>query len=267
MIINKKILACGVSLFGILLLFTFYDGADDKSTTTKLIEQNNYEDESTFLGSVGLPVYKQRSSNVESEISTYRYSYYSSENGKYKTQPGFYEERKNFTIDNTAIMLIDPWKDMVFPELNYEISKHCAEYIVPIFTNNPDELYYNTKIQDSLLEYVNNDNVKLVYYSDNTLEDITEDMILIGKTNLVYMGYATEMCVLFRSIGIMSMNYSEYANQFDFYIVPEATLAMVSEREQDNVAMRNDICIMLAQEGLASIIVEEDLVNWLEDIR
>ena len=46
------------------------------------------------------------------------------------------------------------------------------------------------------------------------------------------------------------------------YIIPEATLVAVSTKEADNLSMRNDVCIMLAQQGIAQIILQEDFVDY-----
>ena len=80
--------------------------------------------------------------------------------------------------------------------------------------------------------------------------------------NLVYTGYSTHLCVLYRNTGLMEMYHSNGHNQLNLYIIPEATLAYVAESEDINIQMRNDVCTMLSQQGIAEIITWEDFMRY-----
>lgn len=49
--------------------------------------------------------------------------------------------------------------------------------------------------------------------------------------------------------------------------VPEAIAALVDEEEVHNIAMRNQICVMLSQEGIAGLIPFADMVDYLETVQ
>lgn len=79
--------------------------------------------------------------------------------------------------------------------------------------------------------------------------------------NLIYTGYAVQLCVLYRNVGIIPM-WEQH--DYNIYIIPESTAAVLSMDEKLNTQMRNDICTMLSQEGIAAIIQYEDWVNYLD---
>ena len=97
--------------------------------------------------------------------------------GNYVTAPEFKLKKEYINPEETAIIVIDPWSDMPFPELNKMIENHVDNYILPvvnlamtnnmpvyIFTNNPDTIDYNTKICESLDVLVDNQSVSVLYY-------------------------------------------------------------------------------------------------------
>ena len=108
-----------------------------------------------FFERVDLPVYRYENCFInDTTLSTYKYSYYSYNNGTYETKPGFYEEKRYFTMDNTAIFIIDPWSDMPFPEVNDLIKKHSDKYIVPLidgFVKKAEQCIFLRQIQTTLI--------------------------------------------------------------------------------------------------------------------
>ena len=142
------------------------------------------------------------SDSEEGTLHTYYYSYYKYDGDNYIVQPGVYEDYNNITIDNSVLIIIDPWIDMPFSELNNVVKKNVSTYILPvakrfsklggeviIFTNDPKNNTYNTKIDENLQNLVNEQNVKLVYHSDYSgqTERFADEMIAEGKTNLIYI--------------------------------------------------------------------------------
>lgn len=217
-------------------------------------------------------------SSNENGINIYYYSYYDyDENEKeYFTNPGFKNEIEFIDIAKTALIVVDPWSDSLFPELNEMIQSNVDTYVVPmvevaidggmpvyIFTNNPELIDYSTEICGSLEKLVQESNdVNILYYDqiDGTLGFI-EYLNENGIENLIYTGYATQMCVLYRNIGIIPMCFN---SELNIYIVPEATAAVVGNNEEKNIQMRNDICIMLSQENFAGIMQYDDYMKYFD---
>lgn len=214
---------------------------------------------------------------MEQGVNVYRYSYYDMDDeNNYKANPAFKLQREYLNNKKTAFVVIDPWCDMVFPKVNERISENVRSYILPIvklavkndipvyiFTNNPERFDFNTKICEGLYELVDGKNVSLFYYDkiDGT-QGFCNMLLDMGIDNLIYMGYASQLCMLYRNSGIVSVWYQ---SDFDLYVIPEATAALVDDEESHNTAMRNNICIMLSQQGIAGLIPFKDIINYLDE--
>lgn len=230
-----------------------------------------------FLAGTGLKYEKARQeSGMEQGVNVYRYSYYDLEDeNNYKVNPAFKLQTEHLDRKKTAIVVIDPWCDMVFPKVNKRIAKNVKSYILPIvklavrneipvyiFTNNPERFDFNTRICEELHEFVDGKNVRLLYYDKvGGTQGFCNMLLDKGIDHLIYMGYASQLCMLYRNAGIMSVWYQ---SDFNLYVVPEATAAVVDDEESHNTAMRNNICIMLSQQGIAGLIPFKDIINYLD---
>ena len=182
--------------------------------------------------------------------------------------------KQDFDAKETAIIVIDPWSDAPFPELNERTEKHAKRFILPvvklavksgipvyIFTNNPEIVDYSTEICAFLNDLVDNENIFLLYYdSFQDTDDFVHFLAENGIKSLFYTGYATQLCVLYRNVGIIPMFYH---SDIALFTIPEATAAVVDDdNDALNIQMRNDICTMLSQQGIADIIPIEDYLNY-----
>lgn len=206
------------------------------------------------------------------KLNVYRWIYSLDTLGAYIT------ETEELILENTAIVVIDPWKETPFKKVDNEVSKNIKKYVLPmikiaiekkckifIFTNGPTG--YPTEILDELYYFVDGEAVKLLYHND------FKSGLDFGKYceeshifNLIYTGYSIHACILFRRVGLISLYESEYRNKLHMYIVPEATLACVSEAEEENEAMKKDICIMVSQQKIAKIIKFTDFIDYCNRI-
>lgn len=234
-----------------------------------------------FLESTGLnyDAFEGRSELESGEIVSYRYTYYDydEKTKKYITNPRYTYDIQDLPCEKTAIIVMDPWKDNPDEKINRLVEEHVRDYLLPaiahaidknisvyVFTNNPDHIAYDTKIDDSLQEMVDNGEILLFYHDDyTTTEKFIEELRERGIENLIYTGYSTHLCVLYRNIGIMSVFYSDQEHQLNMYIIPEATQAScVAEAEDITIQMRNDICTMISQQGIANIITLDDFMKY-----
>ncbi len=234
----------------------------------------------SFLESTGLnyEVFGEGFQQEKEEIISYSYIYYDYDDKlqQYSTNPRYSCTVQEMPYEKTALIIIDPWKDSPFEEINNAVAKHVQDYLLPIithaidndicvyiFTNNPETIDYDTKIDDSLQSLVDNNKVFLYYYDDYVIpKKFVKELEKKNIENLVYTGYSTHLCVLYRNTGLMEMYHSNGHNQLNLYIIPEATLAYVAESEDINIQMRNDVCTMLSQQGIAEIITWEDFMRY-----
>lgn len=84
-----------------------------------------------------------------------------------------------------------------------------------------------------------------------------------GIVNVIYTGFATQMCVLFWNADIMGIYYAEKSRVLNLYCIPEATMACVSENKKNNIEMKNNVMIMLAQNEIVKLILYEDFISYL----
>lgn len=243
--------------------------------------------EENFLKSTGLDYEKATmKSSIENGLNIHYYCYYDETDGhKYITAPEFKLYTEYLDVNKTVIMIIDPWSDMQFPEVNESIEQHVDSYLLPlvelavdkgisvyIFTNNPETIDYNTKktidyntkINAKLSQLVDGENVVELYYdSVGGTEGFGELLKNDGVENIIFTGYATQMCMLYRNVGVIPMWYN---TDFDLFVIPEATMPVLADNKELDMAMRNNICTMLSQQRIADIIQYEDFIEYLESI-
>lgn len=234
-----------------------------------------------FLSSTGLDYEVFDNLQIqEGRIVSYDFTYYDydKDSGSYIANPRWMCSLRELKSDESVLVVIDPWSDSPFSEINDIVSAHVDEYLLPavehaiecgidiyIFTNDPETVSYTTKIVDPLQKLVDNGEAKLCYYTDYEDSSVfTKELSAAGKKNIIYAGYSTHLCLLYRTTGVLGIYYNETYPQFNLYIIPEATMAYVIEDDEINVNMRNDICIMLSQQGIASIITYDDFIEYKE---
>lgn len=207
---------------------------------------------------------------------TYSYFAFDSETG-YQEAPAFVETPATLKTDRTAYIIIDPWCDAGSSYLNAMITKAIDEYVLPlanrfadcgariIIATNKPPLTPNA-IDYRLQSLVDSGLAEIVYHQDlDTPEKIVA--LLESVDTLVFAGFAANMCVLFRPLGIISL-YSQFSgdSKKTMYFVPEATAGVAFTNDADNIRMRDDICITLAQNHIASLVRFDDLAAYLRQI-
>lgn len=213
-------------------------------------------------------------SSKENGLNVYRYRYYDEvAPGVYSTNPGFKLGNVNLYEEETALIVIDPWEDTQFDEVDEAVKKHIDKYLLTIvdraiennikcfiFTNSPQ--YSPSEIADSLQERVKFSGwVELKYYQDiDGADEFGKYLYENGISNLIYVGYSIDQCVCFRPTGIIPMWASTYS--FNLYLIPEGTMSCVSEDENYNNLMRENVCIELTENEIAKLILYKDYMDY-----
>ncbi len=219
---------------------------------------------------------KETNKRTEKGIDTYRYCYYDElDNGSFITNPEYKLYKKEINFEKAALLIIDPWCDSPFEEVNNMVNSNIEEYILPIvessleknatvmvFTNNPEYIQYDTLINKHLQEYIDKGLIECHYYDEwIDSDDFSAYMNNRGFNTLIYTGYAIEMCVGYRNCGVVSMYCSKWKDNFERFIIPEGCLAMLTENDTDNIQHRNAICTAYSQQGVANLILFEDFIK------
>lgn len=177
-------------------------------------------------------------------LTTFRYSYFSLDsNGNpevHVSSPFQIEKmhRFNRTINpyRTGIIIMDPWVDMI-SEVSEFYDKIIESRIIPlvkqalthghpiiILTNDPNKVRYpghNTKIHYALQTLVDSGKANLLFHQDWDEKRFADYLHAQGIESLIYTGFASNVCLIGRKTGMVSMN-----NQgFRIFFVPDASAA------------------------------------------
>ena len=182
--------------------------------------------------------------NEEYSIKTMRRSYFAkNENGGYlcdnsgslvrKEGPYFTDE--TIVPTETCILVMDPWVDMESDHLNDYFGRITEETILPavrnaiaighpvvVLTNDPAKVAYNTAVNSDLESMAANRQLHILYHQDFDRLQFSEMLKKNRITKIVYTGFASNMCLIGRELGMIPMK-----NQgFRLYFVPEASAAV-----------------------------------------
>lgn len=210
-------------------------------------------------------------------VEVNNYCYYDFENGRYSTNPGWKKTVSHFNSSKVCVIIIDPWKDSPFPELNKAVEENVNTYIIPMvkaqkgriktlcFTNNPMQNTYSSKIVDSLQCLVDDGEIELHYYDEfPDADSFAVYMNERGFDTLIYTGYAIEMCVGYRNCGVVQNYCSDYGGGFNRIVIPQACLGIMSLDKKENNTMRDMTVIAYSQQNIAHVI---DFYDWIEALK
>lgn len=198
------------------------------------------------------------------QVVTEKYSYYLLDgNGTLVHSNGFpiKDERKYFIntyIDpkQTAIVVMDPWIDHASDFLNEYYTESFERYLLPlvqrakaighqviILTNDPSQVRYGTKIDKRLMALVDNKKVHLLYHHSFNDWSFSTWLSSRGINTLIYTGYASNMCIIARRMGMIFMLNHGYR----LFFVPETSGAVETADTWDNGAIHKIMTTVISQ--------------------
>ncbi|MBN2115201.1 MAG: isochorismatase family protein [Anaerolineales bacterium] len=147
---------------------------------------------------------------------------------------GYYEFERMLNPAKTVIICMDCWRGMLDPELEAEFNDVAVNQIYPLMeaaadqgfttvflTNNPAQYSYNFGVNLNLAPIVWYHGGTVLYHQTYDMDNGTTFgnwLRARGIDTLIYVGFASNACVLGRREGMFSMQY-----QFSkIYAVPEA---------------------------------------------
>ena len=156
----------------------------------------------------------------------------------------------------TAIVVMDPWIDMASEFLNEYYGKITKSRLLPliyrarntghqiiILTNDPSKVHYNTEIDRELLAMVDDCQVHLIYHQSRNTSSFANFLKERNINTLIYTGYASNICIIGRSMGMIQMkNYG-----FRLFFVPEASAAVETAASWENGAIHDTTTVMISQ--------------------
>ena len=211
------------------------------------------------------------------QITTYRQSYFKlNSNGALEEENGLpfrSEETYRFerVIDPgaTAIIVMDPWVDMASAHLNETYGRITESRVLPlvtkalerghpviVLTNDPEKVEYNTNIHPELSALASSGKIEVIYHQDLDDGEFAAHLRSKGINALVYTGFASNMCVIGRRMGMIPMVH----HGFKLFFVPEASAAVEYPDTWDSQSIHHATTQIVSQ-WIAEIIDYDDFID------
>jgi hypothetical protein len=169
----------------------------------------------------------------------------------------------------TAVVVMDPWIDMASDHLNEYYGRIAESHVVPlvnkslerghrviVMTNDPAVVKYNTKIHPKLAALVESGKATLLYHQDLDDDEFAEYLRKDGISTLIYTGFASNMCVIGRRMGMIPM----VQQGFKTYFVPEASAAVETEGNWETGRVHRETTTIIEQ-WIAEIVHYDDFMQ------
>lgn len=214
-------------------------------------------------------------------LTTKRYSHWwLDENGKYnylsdtKIQTGddWYGRDVQLSSKDTAYIVMDPWIDWcddfvsdyfgkITEKTTLPLMQALAEtgHTIIILTNDPEKMKYNTKITPGLQDLVDEGKAMLLYHQDYSYDKFNELLDEKGITKLVYTGYASNMCILYRELGIANM----VSSGKQLFFVPDCSGAKEHKDTWETQEIHHATTFVIGQTQ-ALLLEFEDIMNAIK---
>ena len=209
-------------------------------------------------------------------VNTHRQSYFRlDENGGLVERDGLpfrderiYHLKRTIEPARTAIVVMDPWIDMASNHLNEYYGRIAQARVVPLVNKglqrghrvlvltNTAIVRYNTKIHPDLAALVDAGKATLLYHQDLDDDQFAEYLRKDGINTLIYTGFASNMCVIGRRMGMIPM----VQQGFKTYFVPEASAAVETEGTWESGAVHRQTTDLIAQ-WIAEILHYDDFMQ------
>lgn len=155
----------------------------------------------------------------------------------YKSGQNEYVLKRKFNTRKTALIVMDPWEDSGSDILNKHFRPVLRNKLIPLvlkavdwnipviaLTNDPDKksACYDSKIAPELEKLANENRINVLYHQDFDSESFAKLLRKSGIDTLIYSGFASNICVVGRELGIIPMK----PKGFRLFFVPEASAAV-----------------------------------------
>jgi nicotinamidase-related amidase len=181
-----------------------------------------------------------------------------------------YKFDRQISNTNSALIVMDPWKDSGSAFLTSYNEKIIKSKVTPlvrkaialgipvlILTNSPDlDLAYGSQIHPELEKLLIPGRVEVIFHQSTNSEQFSEWLREISIDTLIYSGFSSNMCVIGRDLGMIPMRIKG----FKLFFVPEASAA-VEFGDSWNTGNQHKLTTSLISQWIGEIIRFEDFIN------
>jgi nicotinamidase-related amidase len=164
---------------------------------------------------------------------------------------------------------MDPWIDMPSEFLNDYYMSVTKSRIIPlvkqalslghpiiILTNDPDTATYSAQVDVELETLVKQHQADLLFHQDLDDRAFADYCRSRGITSLIYTGFASNMCIIGRKMGMIYMGHQG----FKIFFVPDASAAVEYADSWQDKSLHKSTTKIISQ-WIAEIIDYEDFIN------
>lgn len=194
-------------------------------------------------------------------------------NGKRYFKPGedIYENIRVIVSNRTALIVMDPWEDGGSEFLNKYYGPVYRQRILPlvntalmlkipviILTNDPKKNYadYGSDVYPELRLLADNGKAQIIFHQDFNDDSFAEYLKEKSIDTLIYSGFASNMCVIGRALGMIPMQ----THGFKLFFVPEASAALEFKDSWKTGAVHKATTEIISQ-SVGELIDFEEFMN------
>ena len=182
-----------------------------------------------------------------------------------------YNFTRRFSPSDTAIVIMDAWADSGTAFLNEIYTPIYRESILPLveafnekgftqyaFTNEESDAGYGEELFAELEALIDSGDLLKRLHSNNDVEKFETELRQSGISNIIYLGFASNMCIIGRRVGMFSMQQ----RGFNTYFVPESSAA-VETGEGWNSGQFHTFTTSLIQHNFQGTISKSSILTTL----
>lgn len=154
----------------------------------------------------------------------------------FQVKEGTYSFERTLATDRTALIVMDPWEDSGSSFLNDYYAPVIRDKLMPlinraidlkipviVLTNAPaSAAAYGSDVAPGIKRLADAGQVHIVHHQDTDRARFSAWLKSMSVDTLIYSGFASNMCVIGRDLGMIPMQVSG----FRLFFVPEASAAV-----------------------------------------
>lgn len=236
-------------------------------------------------GREGLPDIPRGSRSVEHRIKATSRSHFARD-GQGRHVPGLRDGKKYYEVGEdtysfvraidtgrTALIVMDPWEDCGSPAINECFGPVVEERLLPlvekslalgipviVLTNSPlGGIDYGAKIHPEIEKLAESKAVHVVHHQETDSVEFAEWLRGMSVDTLIYSGFASNMCVIGRDLGMIPMRLKG----FRMFFVPEASAAVEFGGSWETGALHESTTLVISQ-WVGELIALRDFLSLPE---
>lgn len=188
----------------------------------------------------------------------------------FKVSDGSQSFKRYIDSGKTALIVMDPWEDSGSSILNNHFEPIIKEKLIPLInksialdipvialTNAPsNDVDYSHKVHSEIEQLAKLNKVRIFYHQSYDSSRFSEWLRSMSIDTLIYSGFASNICVIGRNLGMIEMQ----RKGFKLFFVPEASAAVEFEESWNTGQLHRSTTILISQ-SYGELIALDDFLS------